>query len=312
MPEDLIKKEPAYKKITKILIKVVITILCFWYISNKIDFNQTIESLKKINWFYLFNALLLLMFSKLLSAYRLNIYFRNIRLNIPSWQNIKLYWLGMFYNLFLPGAISGDAYKVIYLNKKIGAPFKKTSAAVLLDRFSGILSVGILLAISGIIVLPGWWMDMLLATGCILAVAALYLVVKFFMKDFLPGFWPAFTWGMGVQLSQMICLFLILRSLLIETDHATWLFIFLASAVITVLPVSLGGGLGTREFVFVSGASYFNLDQQTGLTISLLFFLITVLASAGGAYFVFNDPFTGRNAQDLEKYQAKKTRDIVK
>ena len=306
MPEDLIKKEQAYKKITKTLIKVVITILCFWYISHKIDFNLTIESIKKTNWLYLFYALLLLIFSKLLSAYRLNIYFRNIRLNIPSWHNIKLYWLGMFYNLFLPGAISGDAYKVIYLNKKLAAPYKKTSAAVLLDRFSGILSVGILLAFSGIIVFPGWWMDMLLATGCILAVVALFLLVKFFMKDFLPGFWPAFTLGMGVQLSQMICLFLILRSLGIETNYATWLFIFLASAVITVLPVSLGGGLGTREFVFVSGASYFNLDQQTGLLISLLFFLITVLASAGGAYFVFKDPFTSGNVQNIEKYETKK------
>jgi len=297
MQEDLNTKETAYKKIAKILIKVVITILCFWYISTKIDFKQTLESLKNISWPFLFAALLLLMFSKLLSAYRLNIYFRNIRLVIPSWQNIKLYWLGMFYNLFLPGAISGDAYKVIYLKRKMDASYKKTSAAVLLDRFSGILSVGILLAISGMIVLPGWWMDMLLATGCILAITALYLVVKYWMNDFLPGFWPAFTWGMGVQLSQMICLFFILKSLGVESFYAVWLFIFLVAAVITVLPISLGGGLGTREFVFVSGAAYFNADQQTGLTVSLLFFFITVLASAGGAYFVFRDPFKSEIVQ---------------
>ena len=62
MSEVLVKKEPALKKIAKILIKVVITILCFWYISNKIDFNQTIDSIKKANWLYLFAALLLLMF----------------------------------------------------------------------------------------------------------------------------------------------------------------------------------------------------------------------------------------------------------
>ena len=84
MSEVLVKKEPALKKIAKILIKVVITILCFWYISTKIDFNQTIDSIKKANWLYLFAALLLLMFSKLLSAYRLNIYFRNINLHIPD------------------------------------------------------------------------------------------------------------------------------------------------------------------------------------------------------------------------------------
>src|SRR5690606_31403066 len=102
-----------------------------------------------------------------------------------------------------------------------------------------------------------------------------------------------------------------LRSLGIGTDYATWLFIFLAAAVITVLPISLGGGLGTREFVFVSGAAYFNLDQQTGLTISLLFFFITVLASAGGAYFVFKDPFSGGNNLAIKTYKSKKTRDTV-
>ena len=290
MSEVLATKEPAYKKIAKILIKLVITILCFWYISNKIDFNQTIESLKKADWLLLFAALLLLVISKLLSAYRLNIYFRNIHLKIPAWQNIKLYWLGMFYNLFLPGAISGDAYKVIYLKRKMDAPYKKTSAAVLLDRFSGLLSVGILLSISGMMVLPGWWMDILLFSGSILAIAGLLLVVKYFLPDFLPGFWPAFIWGMGVQLAQVFCLFLILQSIHIEMNYATWLFIFLVATVVAVLPLSLGGGLGTREFVFVTGAEYFLLDQQTGLTVSLIFFIITVISSAGGAYFIFQDP----------------------
>jgi uncharacterized membrane protein YbhN (UPF0104 family) len=196
----------------------------------------------------------------------------------------------MFYNLFLPGAISGDAYKVIYLKRKIDASYKKTSAAVLLDRFSGLLSVGLLLAFSGMMVFPGWWMDILLFSGSILAIAGLFLVVKYFMEDFLPGFWPAFIWGIGVQLAQVICLFFILHSLHIETDYAAWLFIFLAATIVAVLPLSLGGGLGTREFVFVTGAEYFMLNQQTGLTVSLIFFMITVISSSGGAYFIFKDP----------------------
>jgi hypothetical protein len=43
----------------------------------------------------------------------------------------------MFYNLFLPVSISGDAYKVILLKKIYDAPYKKTTSAGLLDRFSG-------------------------------------------------------------------------------------------------------------------------------------------------------------------------------
>jgi uncharacterized protein (TIRG00374 family) len=124
--EDLVKKEPFLKKTIKLLIKLVVTVLCFWYISTKINFGQLWQTVLEANWLYLFMALVLLIFSKILSAFRLNIYFQNIDLSISSWSNIKLYWLGMFYNLFLPGAISGDAYKVIILKKKLNAPFKKT------------------------------------------------------------------------------------------------------------------------------------------------------------------------------------------
>ena len=66
--------------------------------------------------------------------------------------------------------------------------------------------------------------------------------------------------------------------------------IFLASAVISVLPISLGGGLGTREVVFAEGARFFHLDPQLGVAISLLFYLITVVGSVGGLYYSFKDP----------------------
>ena len=69
-----------------------------------------------------------------------------------------------------------------------------------------------------------------------------------------------------------------------------WIFIFLASAVISVLPISLGGGLGTREVVFAEGAYFFHLDPHTGVVISLLFYLLTLTGSLWGLYYQFHDP----------------------
>jgi len=112
------KKESKTARFLKLLIKIAITVLCFWYISTKIDFTKALNSLVKANWIFLFAALVFFVLSKLFAAFRLNIYFRNIRLQLSEWKNIKLYWLGMFYNLFLPGAISGDAYKVVLLNRR--------------------------------------------------------------------------------------------------------------------------------------------------------------------------------------------------
>src|SRR6476659_7887439 len=153
MVEATEKKESKLSKYLKLLLKVGVTIVCFWYISKKIDFNAAKDAFLKANWLWLSLAVILLMLSKLFSAFRLNIYFRNIHIVLPEWRNIKLYWLGMFYNLFLPGSISGDAYKVVLLNRRYKAPYKKTSAAVLLDRFSGLLALGIILSVYGVVAL---------------------------------------------------------------------------------------------------------------------------------------------------------------
>jgi len=291
------KKESAVKKLIKLLLKIIITALCFWYISTKIDFTKALDALWQANWWYLLLAVLSFMFSKLLAAFRLNINFRNINVKLPEWRNIKLYWLGMFYNLFLPGSISGDAYKVVILNRKYNAPYKKTSIAVLLDRFSGLLALGVILSMYGAIVLDIWWWDAILIAGALFAILALYIVVRFMFKDFLPGFWPTFLWGLAVQTFQVVCLYCVLLSLGnvflatgMEPHQPEWIFIFLVASVVSVVPISLGGGLGTREFVFVEGATFFHLDPHIAVIISLLFYLSNLLSSIWGAYFIFHDP----------------------
>jgi hypothetical protein len=291
------KKDSKLAKWVKLLVKLAITIACFWYISTKIDLDKALDALGKAKWWFLFLAVITLVTSKIFSAFRLNIYFRNIGLHLPEWRNIKLYWLGMFYNLFLPGAISGDAYKVVILNKRYKSPYKKTSVAILMDRFSGLLALGVILCIYGLIVLDNDLYNIVLVTGCLLSVIVSYLVIRHFFNYLLPVFWPTFFWGLAVQGVQVICIYCLLAgleqvftSMNMPAHQPEWIFIFLLSAVITVLPISLGGGLGTREFIFVEGANFFHLDPHVALIISLLFYLSSVVASAWGAWFVFNDP----------------------
>src|SRR5262245_5574928 len=224
MEEAAEKKESKFSKYLKFLLKITVTVVCFWYISKKIDFNAAKEAFLKANWLWLFLAIVLLMLSKLFSAFRLNIYFRNIDIRLPEWRNIKLYWLGMFYNLFLPGSISGDAYKVVLLKKKYDSSYKKTTAAVLLDRFSGLVAMGLIMAVYGIIVLDKPLYDVMLLIGSIATVVALHLVVRFYFKDFLLGFWQTFFWGLLVQLTQVACVYCILLSLGLPVDQPQWIF----------------------------------------------------------------------------------------
>lgn len=293
-----VKTESKNSKLIKLLLKIAVTAVCLWYVSGKIDFAKSGLVLKTINWFFITVALIVFVISKWISAIRINIYFQNISIILSHWQNIKLYWLGMFYNLFLPGSITGDAYKVILLTRQSGVPYKKTTAAVLLDRISGLLALGLILGGYSIIVLKNE-LHITLLIGCsVAAILAFYFIIKKFFPDFFPGFWATFAWGFIVQLSLVVCVYLILKSLKIETRQADYIFIFLVAAVAGVLPITVGGGLGVREFVFVEGAKYFGLEPNISIVVSLLFYIITLLISLLGVTFVFKNPL---NAQPNKK-----------
>jgi glycosyltransferase 2 family protein len=295
--EEPPKKKSRTNQLLKLLLKMVITVACLWYVSGKINFKETGMALQHANWFYLFLALVAFVISKLFSAIRLNIYFRNINIHLHAWENIKLYWLGMFYNLFLPGSISGDAYKVILLTREYNVPYKKTTAAVLLDRFSGLLGLILILAVYSIMVLKDDWLLLAAVGGAGLSLVALYLVNKLWLKDFLPSFWSTLFWGIAVQAMQVICAYLIMSALGIGANQTEYIFLFLLSSIVAVLPLTIGG-LGAREIVFLKGSYYFGLPGGLSVVISLLFYLITLVTSAVGMIYVFKEPLNRKKAHE--------------
>ncbi len=280
----------------KLLFKIMVTIACLWYVFSKMEITEIWLALKSANKFWLLAALLIYTGSKFISSKRLNIYFKNIGILLPEWQNIKLYWLGMFYNLFLPGSITGDAYKVILLSKRYGVPYKKTTTAVFLDRFSGLLSLGLIIGVYSSFILKEKSYIILLIAGAILAIPLLYFITKKLFPDFLPGFWPTFFLGAIVQTAVLLCVYCILNALNITSAMNSYVFVFLIAVVASVLPISVGGGLGVREFVIIEGARYAGLEQHTALVLSILFYLVTVICSFAGMIYVFKNPLEDKSA----------------
>ena len=297
MQEESPKQTSRTGKWLKLLLKIVITVVCLWYVSRKINFKEAGTALQNANWYFLFPALVAFVISKLFAAIRLNIYFKNIGVHLTTYQNIRLYWLGMFYNLFLPGSISGDAYKVIVLTKRYGVPYKKTTAAVLLDRVSGLLGLGLILAGYGFVVLKDNLLVAAVVGGAVLAVVALFITTRYWLKDFVSSFWATLSWGIAVQAMQVICAYLIMLALHIPVTQTQYIFLFLVSSVVAILPLTIGG-LGIREVVFLEGSAYFGLVQAHSVVISILFYLITLFTSAWGVLYVFKDPLKRKKAHE--------------
>jgi uncharacterized membrane protein YbhN (UPF0104 family) len=290
MPSDKVKKA------AKLLLKLLVTALCIWFISHKIDIKKIAGILTVASPQWVLLAVSAFMFSKLLSCFRLNIYFRHIDIRLPEWKNIQLYWLGMFYNIFLPGSISGDAYKVVRLTQLYQVPYKRTTAAVLLDRFSGLLALGVLLGVCWMLAFKGGNYSYWVMSGMLLAIPFCLLLVKLFFPYFVRSFFPTFAWGMAVQVFQVVCMYCILQALHIHDHTEQYMLVFLIAAVVAVLPVSIGG-LGAREVVFLWGAQVFGLDNTVSVMASVLFYCTTIVSSLPGLPLVFIDPFKPTTAQ---------------
>jgi uncharacterized membrane protein YbhN (UPF0104 family) len=279
------------KSFIKLLLKLVVTGVCLWYVGQKINWVDTWKLLLGSHKAWLLFGAVFFTASKALSSFRLNHFFRDIGVRLDEATNLRLYWLGMYYNLFLPGGIGGDAYKVILLNKKYAdISGKKITAAVLLDRISGVAGLGILAALCfGFLFIQqciGWGALILIIPGLFVY----YFIVKKWFPSFIGCFFPTLWMGIGVQLLQVICVYGIMQSIGIHHYFLEFQLLFLLSSIVAIFPFTIGG-LGAREIVFLWGAQQFGLQQAEAVFISILFYLITVIVSLVGLVWVFKSPF---------------------
>ena len=172
---------------------------------SKISFKEVLGVFSTANVYYLLVAFTFLVLSFVFSAFRQNLSFRNTGANLSQSLNIKLFWLGMFYNLFLPGGIGGDGYKVYLVNKYRKNGLKKNIGTMLVNRISGLVAIGIITV--GLYYLSGLHIPYGNAAWIgIPAVYALYIVVlKLFFKSFLKIHAGLFWWSLALQTMQFFC-----------------------------------------------------------------------------------------------------------
>lgn len=278
-----------YKNQLKTFLKLILTGLALYLVFLKIDTQQLFELVKTIQWAWLIPAILFFVLSKVATAVRLNQYFKNIGLFLSEKLNFRLYLVGMFYNLFLPGGIGGDGYKVYLLHKQFKTSVKKLLQAALLDRLGGLVAIVFLLFGLFLIVevkldfLETSLWNLLMIVGMMLTIPGFWLVQKFLFRDFLPSFWSANAWSFAGQIAQLICAWFILMALGINEKILAYQLVFLLSSIVAVLPLTIGG-VGARELVFVYAHQYAGIEETAAVAFSLIFFLITAGVSLVGAF----------------------------
>ncbi len=272
----------------KAFLKIALSVAALWYVFTKIDLREVIHIFNHVNYGWLLGASLLFIVSKIFSSLRLNVFFNNIGSGLTEKSNLRLYLLGMYYNLFLPGGIGGDGYKIYLLNKKYGTKAKKLFWAVLLDRVNGVLALFVL-AMVMVPFIPVPEIYKYLAIGIIpVSIVVYYAVIYWFFKDFAKGLNLTNGYSLLVQLAQLCSAWFILNANHNQEHILPYLFLFLISSIVATLPITIGG-IGSREITFLLGAQIMHLDIHQSIALSLLFYVITAIVSLFGIYFSLNE-----------------------
>ncbi|PKP50573.1 MAG: hypothetical protein CVT94_01120 [Bacteroidetes bacterium HGW-Bacteroidetes-11] len=278
-------KLPGY---IKAILKIALSVAALWYVFTKIDFQEVTSIFRNVNYSWLVAATLLFAISKVFSSFRLNLFFRNINAGLTEASNLRLYLLGMYYNLFLPGGIGGDGYKIYLLNKKYQIKAKKLFWAVFLDRVNGVLALFVLAMILALLI-PIPLIYKYFAAGLIpVSIITYYAGIHWFFKDFKTSLNKTNLYSLAVQMAQLVSAWFILYANNNQDQTLSYLFLFLISSIVATLPITIGG-IGSREITFLFGAELMQLDIHQSIALSLLFYVITALVSLFGIYFSLNE-----------------------
>ena len=267
------------------ILQIVITVFFIYFTVSNLDLSKLFELLNNINILYLIIAASIYFSSQIISSERLRYILNDNKFIISFKQNFTLYLIGLFYNFFIPGGIGGDAYKSFLMNKKFNWKLSKVVKLLLLDRLIGLgVLCCILIGLYEIIFLNFNFIFLIL-TLCFLSIFGYYMVKLIFKNQNI--FWKSFLYSMASHTIQFISLLIILYSLGIEDSYFEIIIVFILSSIFSVFSF---GGIGIREYIFLSSASILSFSPELAASIGLLFTISAAMSSLPGLKFIISKP----------------------
>ena len=267
------------------ILQIVITVFFVYFTVSNLDLSKLFEVLNNINILYLIIAASIYFSSQIISSERLRYILNDNKFIISFKQNFTLYLIGLFYNFFIPGGIGGDAYKSFLMNKKFNWKLSKVVKLLLLDRLIGLgVLCCILIGLYEIIFLNFNFIYLIL-TLCFLSIIGYYIVKLIFKNQNI--FWKSFLYSIASHTIQFISLLIILYSLGIEDSYFEIIIVFILSSIFSVFSF---GGIGIREYIFLSSASILSFSPELAASIGLLFTISAAMSSLPGLKFIISKP----------------------
>ena len=306
-----------YKKlltVARVAVGVGLILFLFW----ALDIREIINNIRGIVFRYLIYAAIPYLLFIVFSAWRWQVLLDFKKFGMRFGQTLKIYFISLFFNNFLPTTVGGDMMRVAYTMKG-----RKTDAlaTVLVDRILGFIGLFIFALIAVLYLLidkneTEFLPFMVIGLGVVVLITYIFFseaAYSFFspiiskMKflrigerinrlheagtDF-GGAWGPISLCIAhsviIQATLAIAPFYVLLGMGHSEVSFVPFFIYVPIInVISMIPVSLNG-LGVRENSYVILFSRVGLDGEVSLAVSLVsFFIIFLFSLIGGFLFIF-------------------------
>jgi len=130
------------------ILQLALSLALLAWLANRVGFDAIGSTLADISWAWYLPAFVVFLGNVLLRAYRWHILVRALQQEVSYNRLLYLYFLGFFFNNFIPSGFGGDVVKVLALKQKQSRGAAALSS-VLMDRLTGLIGS----ALIGLIVL---------------------------------------------------------------------------------------------------------------------------------------------------------------
>ncbi|MGB0383686.1 MAG: lysylphosphatidylglycerol synthase transmembrane domain-containing protein [Ardenticatenaceae bacterium] len=291
------------------LLRIGVTLFGLALAATQINPTEMVAILANTHWFWVLATFMLVNLSLVVRAYRWFLLLRGVNRSVSFGRLVELYFVGNFFNAFLPSGFGGDVVRVVEVAQEV--PANVATGTVLVDRLSGLFMLFVM-ALLAIPFRPESFPTTLTWLISLTCIAGLVGLAVFFDGRLIQRFgkWLPHKlspvgdgpiaqvmlavqqcgrqaiWG-ALAVSTLFNLMLVAwwttasYALTYQVDYSYNLLVVPILSIALLIPSV--GGLGVREtlapMLFVSAG----LTAESAVALSLLVFIILRLSSLVGA-----------------------------
>ena len=309
-------------KLPLVVLKILLSIGLFAYVMAKVSPRNVWATIRTADPNLLVLAAGLFLLSNLIGSWLWARLLRAQGVSIPYPKAASYYFVGLFFNNFLPSNVGGDIARMSEARKHADH-MSPVFSATLMDRLIGVVSIGFLAVLASVAELEQLRLHAIYAA----TLAVFLLAVAFFASIFNRGILQAFEWPFRVigarkvelaiarimddlhgfrseggalaaafvastlvQISRIYVHYLVGLALGVRISVSYYFLFVPVLAALISLPISLNG-IGVREGAAVVLFQLAGLTREQAFSIPFLTYVLSVLISLlGGLIFISRTP----------------------